>query len=33
MILELRTYTLHPGKMTEYWGHYADGGQCQTKSP
>ena len=26
MILEMRTYTLHPGKMAEYWGHYAEGG-------
>ncbi|MFT5181296.1 MAG: hypothetical protein ACI8S3_001178 [Alphaproteobacteria bacterium] len=26
MILEMRTYTLHPGKMAEYWQHYADGG-------
>ena len=26
MIFELRTYTIQPGKSSEYWQHYADGG-------
>ena len=26
MILEIRNYTLNPGKPAEYWKHYADGG-------
>jgi len=26
MILEIRKYTLNPGKPAEYWKHYQDGG-------
>ena len=26
MIFELRTYTLQPGKSSEYWQHYISGG-------
>lgn len=26
MIFELRTYTLHPGRLAEYWRAYEEGG-------